>query len=114
MILWRIRGCLRHKSTYIFTLTGANIYFCPMPGFALFIAYLVFFLWLIGKLNFFRLENIRPNLFRLAFLLKTGAGIAMAFIYTYYYTSRTDADIFRYFDDSKVIFDAFFINITDF
>lgn len=30
----------------------------------------------------------------------------MSLIYTYYYTDRNTADIFKYFDDSKIMFDA--------
>ena len=40
------------------------------------------------------------------FLLKIGAGIAMWALYTYYYTDRAVADIFKFFDDSKVMYDA--------
>jgi hypothetical protein len=85
-----------------------------MAAIALFVAYLFLFFWLIGKLSFFRFEKIPVSMLRACFLLKVAAGAAMAWIYTYYYTGRAEADIFRYFDDSRVIFEAFFTDTVDF
>jgi hypothetical protein len=48
------------------------------------------------------------------FVLKITAGVVMYLLYTYYYTDRSTADIFKYFDDSKVMHDALFKNPVDF
>ena len=47
------------------------------------------------------------------FLVKVFAGALFIFIYTYYYESRT-ADIYRYFNESKVLYGALFSNPMDF
>ncbi|HET6993221.1 MAG TPA: hypothetical protein VFJ43_17940, partial [Bacteroidia bacterium] len=60
----------------------------------------------IYKLKFFQLEGSgkwTPSLF---FLLKIFAGVALYIIYTKYYTDRSTSDIWKYFDDSKVMYDA--------
>ena len=41
-------------------------------------------------------------------------GIGLYFVYTKYYTERYTADIFKYYDDSLVLYDAFFSNPVDF
>ena len=45
---------------------------------------------------------------RAGYLIKLAAGVAVGLIYTFYYTDRLTADTFRLFDDSKIVFDAFF------
>ena len=35
-------------------------------------------------------------------------------IYTYYYTDRVTSDVFKYFDDSKILFDSIKSNPIDF
>ena len=40
------------------------------------------------------------------FLLKVFAGIMVGYVYTHYYSDRSTADVFKYFDDSKVMFDS--------
>ncbi|MEO6903153.1 MAG: hypothetical protein ABI315_08365 [Bacteroidia bacterium] len=40
------------------------------------------------------------------FILKIGCGLLLWAIYTFYYTDRATADIYKYFDDSKVMYDA--------
>lgn len=48
------------------------------------------------------------------FVLKILFGIFLTLIYTYYYTDRSTSDIYKYFDDSKIMFDALKTNLTDF
>lgn len=60
----------------------------------------------IRKLHWFNLGNIKKSWVVGAFLLKIFAGIGMWGIYSYYYTDRNEADIFKYFDDSKVMYNA--------
>lgn len=72
----------------------------------LFIAWLAFFTWLIGQMSFFRRSGLSYRALLLAFLLKIAAGSGLVLIYTYYYTDRSTADIYKYFDDGKIIYSA--------
>lgn len=38
------------------------------------------------------------------FILKLLAGIALGLVYTYYYTDRATADVYKYFDDGRTIY----------
>ena len=78
------------------------------------VAYTAFFLFVIKKWKFFRIEEIPNYWIQTLFLLKLTCGIGLTFIYTYYYTDRATADIFKYFDDSLVLYNAAFSNFGDF
>lgn len=64
-----------------------------------FIAFLLWFIFLIKRFNFFQLEGVKPIVLQLAFLVKVIAGTGLWALYTYYYTDRANADIYKYFDD---------------
>jgi hypothetical protein len=51
-------------------------------------------------------EGISRRNLSYLFILKLLAGLSLWAVYTFYYTDRTTADIYKYFDDSKVIFNA--------
>ena len=68
--------------------------------------YISLFVGLIYILPFFKEKYIHRGLVSGVFLLKIGAGFFLTWIYTTYYPERQAADIFKYFDDSKVIFSA--------
>jgi hypothetical protein len=70
-------------------------------------AYTFLFLFLIRKMDFFKTEGISTRTISALFILKILAGVALWAIYTFYYTDRVTADIYKYFDDSKIIADAF-------
>ncbi len=72
--------------------------------------YLLLFLWFIFKWKFFETETISRKHFAFFFLLKVAAGICLTLIYTFYYTDPTKADIYRYFNDSKIISQVLFQN----
>jgi hypothetical protein len=55
---------------------------------------------------FFEVDGISKKTLSIIFLVKFAFGLLLWVIYTYYYTNRTTADIYKYFDDSKVIFDT--------
>lgn len=74
------------------------------------VAYVFLFLFLIRKMKFFALENIHPKYVSLVFILKVIAGSSLGLIYTYYYTDRSTADTFKFFDDGKILFDTFSTN----
>ncbi len=76
--------------------------------------YTIALLFLIGKWKLFRFEGIHVRWFQAIFLIKIMAGVALYLLYTRYYTARSDADIFKYFDDSKVLYNAFWEHPLDF
>jgi len=78
------------------------------------ILYSLLFIFLIYKLPFFKIEGFNWKSLTVVFILKIAAGLVMYFIYTYYYTDRSTADIFRYFDDSKVMYDALWKHPLDY
>ncbi len=69
----------------------------------LYLLYLTFFMWAIFKWSFFEVEGANKKHFVFFFLLKVVAGISLTLVYTYYYTDQQKADIYRYFNDSKII-----------
>lgn len=70
--------------------------------------------FIISKSSFFRLPSIPTYWLIIFFGIKIVIGILLTLIYTYYYSDRDTADIFKYFDDSKVIFDALKTNVLDY
>jgi hypothetical protein len=73
---------------------------------ALIIFYFVVISLIIQRHSFFKLPALPKNFLLGVFSLKVLAGIILAIIYTKYYPNRNEADIFKYFDDSKYMFDA--------
>jgi len=72
------------------------------------IIYATIFIWLIFKLKFFEADGLSRLALSGIFLLKISCGIALWAVYTYLYTDRKTADIFKFFDDSKFIYGALF------
>jgi hypothetical protein len=68
-------------------------------------AYSLFFLWLVPKLSFFS-RGLQIGTRSLQYLLaaKLIAGCLLALLYTYYYTDRAQADIYKYYDDAAALF----------
>ena len=69
--------------------------------------YTVVFCLLIYLLPFFKDGGIKRPVFIIAFLLKIAAGFFLTWIYTRYYPDRQAADIYKYFDDAKIMFAAY-------
>ncbi|MGZ3861738.1 MAG: hypothetical protein ACXVPN_00360 [Bacteroidia bacterium] len=69
--------------------------------------YIVLFIILIYTLPFFKENYIHRGALTGVFLIKIAAGFFLTWVYTKYYTERQAADIFKYFDDSKVMYSAF-------
>lgn len=67
---------------------------------------LVFMLWILLKLKISSELIIKRKLIALAFAAKVLSGCAITLIYTYYYTDRGAADIYKFFDDASVIASA--------
>jgi hypothetical protein len=71
---------------------------------SLYIVYLLLLCLFIRGNRFFKDENLKANeILPHFFLIKVIAGILLTLLYTYYYTDQSKSDIYRYFNDSKVI-----------
>jgi predicted amidohydrolase YtcJ len=77
-----------------------------MPGILLAIGYVALFLYLIRRSAFFQAPGLGRRTVGWLFLLKVAAGMALWWVYTYHYTDRSTADIYKYFDDGNVMFSA--------
>jgi hypothetical protein len=75
-----------------------------MVQISVFLAFLIVFIYLIKCLKFFQLEGIKLTYLMVAFLLKVIIGTALWALYTYHYTDRANADIYKYFDDGYYLF----------
>ena len=76
--------------------------------------YTLLFIFLIWKIKFFDCEGLSKKILAAILIVKLLFGIALYLVYTRYYTDRSTADIFKYFDDSKIIFDALLKKPTDY
>ena len=85
-----------------------------MIEFLLSLFYFILFCLLISRMSFFKDPNIPQFWFIILFGLKIITSIILTSIYTHYYTDRSTADIYKYFDDSKIMFDALFTNPIDY
>ncbi len=56
-------------------------------------------------MKFFEVFGLTKRSLSLIFILKIFFGLLLWAIYTFYYTDRSTADIYKYFDDSKILFD---------
>ncbi|MGR6088922.1 MAG: hypothetical protein ACU4F9_12155 [Arcticibacter sp.] len=63
----------------------------------------VFVIW---KLRFFNDGTLPRKLIVLGFLIKLAAGTALGWVYSSYYSDRTKADTYRYFDDSEALYSS--------
>ena len=81
---------------------------------AITIIYILIIFWLIQKWDFFKIQGIKKIEFQLAFGLKLIAGYLLYWVYTEYYNQRHLADIFKFYDDSKIISDIFLTKPLDF
>ena len=71
-------------------------------------------LFFLKRIDFFQINGIKKNHVLFAFLSQVFAGFILYMIYSQYYTERYTADIFKYYDDSLVLYDTFFSNPLDF
>lgn len=70
------------------------------------LTYTLLFIFVLHKMDFFVVNGISKRKLSGIFLLKIAFGIALWAVYTFYYPDRGTADIYKYFDDSAVIFNA--------
>lgn len=72
----------------------------------LILGYSSFFIFLIHRLSFFRTSGLSAPTLSFFFVLKLFFGFLLWAIYTFYYPNRATADIYKYFDDSEIIYNA--------
>lgn len=72
-------------------------------NYALIIAYLLFFLFLINRIKRNTISPFGKFTFEFIFLTKVACGFFIYWLYTYYYPVRSDADIYKYFDDGRLL-----------
>ncbi len=77
-------------------------------------AYTIIFLLIIRYSPFFRFQEIGFKIIATLFVLKILAGLALSAIYAYYYNNRENSDIFKYYDDSAILFSALSDNPLDY
>jgi hypothetical protein len=83
-------------------------------SYLLLIFYLLFFLWLIKQVPFFKSPLFTYKWIAGVFILKFLAGIALYLVYARFYGNRMSGDIFKYFDDGNIIYSALRQNPADY
>lgn len=78
------------------------------------VLYTLLLLFVIRRSHFFLLEGLPKWTTQIVFLVKILAGTALWYIYTYYYTDRNNADIWKYFDDSAILYSALNNSVPDY
>lgn len=78
------------------------------------ILYILIFVFVIYKANFFDIEGLSKRNLSVFFVIKILCGIALTFIYTYYYKQRETADIYKYFDDGRIMYASIFNHPFDY
>lgn len=85
-----------------------------LAGAILTLGYVALFLFLIQRMKLFRVGTIPVQWFQAVFVLKVVSGFLLYLVYTYYYTDRATADIWKYFDDAMVMFSALYSHPVDY
>ena len=58
---------------------------------------------LFYSLSFYKNSGINPPIISILFAIKIISGVGLLFVYTYFYQDRKTGDVFKYLDDSKII-----------
>lgn len=80
----------------------------------LYVFYCGLIFWSIKRGSFFYKSEVSFSVLASLFVVKIIISFALYFVYTKFYTVREDADIFKYFDDSAVVFNALLEKPIDF
>lgn len=70
------------------------------------ILFFLLLLWFVFRYSFFRIDTLPRIAAPVLFLSKILGGLALFFIYTYYYTDRETADIFKFYDSGLQLREA--------
>jgi hypothetical protein len=84
----------------------ADILFC--------LFYVLLFSAIIMRSKWFNAGGFSNKHFLGAFYIKLLFGVALWYIYTHIYKNRVTSDIFKYYDDSKMLFGTLHTNVKDF
>jgi hypothetical protein len=69
---------------------------------------------LFFSVDFFKNSGINPPFISVLFAVKIFSGLCLLIIYTYFYADRKTGDVFKYLDDSKIIWQYSKSNLTVF
>lgn len=99
-------------------ITSKNVYFAHIMenvwGIPLLLAYLGLLCFFILKWKHFQDESLGKRLVFIFFFYKLFLGLCITLIYVYYYPVHNDADIFKYYDDSKEMARALWTKPVDY
>jgi hypothetical protein len=70
--------------------------------------YTLLFVFILRKWAFFSIEKIPHTWLIITFIVKISAGMLVWFTYHHLYPDRNSGDIFKYFDDGLVLYNALF------
>src|SRR5580704_16892255 len=76
--------------------------------------YFLLFSAIILRSKWFRAAGFVNKHFLLVFYLKLLFGIGLWYIYTHLYKNRVTSDIFKYYDDAKIISNTLHTNAKDY
>lgn len=85
-----------------------------MLAFLITITYFFLICFFIYKHPFFHIKQFNKLLLPSIFTIKIFVAVFFYLIYTYYYTDRQTADIFKFYDDSLLLYDVFKESPKDF
>lgn len=74
------------------------------------VLYVSVFLAIIFRWRFFNIQGVKRTWLAWAFVIKVIVGVGVGLLYTYHYKERNLADTFKFFDDSRVMYNMFFMN----
>lgn len=75
----------------------------PILSWIIFILLFLIISWALLRMPFFRISGLSPKYLLIFFLIKLFFAFSLQAVYTFYYKERKDADVYKYFDDAKVI-----------
>ncbi len=78
------------------------------------IVFFLIFCYIVYKHSFFHFSFLKRTLLPFIFVIKVAVAIIFFLLYTFYYQDRSTSDIFKFFDDSVVLFNLFKESPTDF
>lgn len=76
--------------------------------------YFLLLLYLIQRSGFYRAPGLGKRTIGALFLLKVAAGTVLWGVYTFHYTDRMNADIYKFFDDGNIMYGALYSHPVDF
>lgn len=85
-----------------------------ITNFILPLLFTILFIYLIFKLKFFHVDELSKKITASLFIIKVVSGTILTLIYTYYYTDYENSDIYKYFDDSYLMYKSLATNPLDY